>query len=77
MHQNYCDLQMLDVVSQWQECLVVPNWKLRPQNCLWKGDDGHARILISVQEMIIRWWKHRFSAEIVPNVLPERIGGSQ
>ena len=54
-----------------------PNWKLRPRNCLRKGDDGRARIHVSAQEMIIRRRNDRFIAEIVPMSLPKRIGGRQ
>ena len=58
--------------SRWQLLLKMhPNGKLRPRNCLRKGDDGRSRILVSAQEMIIRRRKDRFIAEIVPNVPPK------
>ena len=67
VHEN-----KLQSVSSWIPISsFIPNWKLRPRNCLRKGDDGRARILVSAQEMIIRRRKDRFIAEIVPNVPPE------
>ena len=55
------------LIYQHSLCGLLPNWKFRPRNCLQKRDDGHAWILVSVQEMIIRRRKDGFSAEIVPN----------
>ena len=55
----------------------IPNWKLRPRNCLQKEDDGRARILLSAREMIIRRWKDRFITEIVQMLRPKRVGGRQ
>ena len=78
-NSTYCAyyLPTFAVFAETNFEVAIPNWKLRPRNCLRKEDDGRTRILLSAREMIIRRRNDRFITEIVPMLRPKRVGGRQ